>query len=303
MEKSKKHSGQIAAAFGLLLVRLFFSSSHSLADSQKGSGPQFYIKTPNKTFIFDRAELLSRKELVKVKIENDPAYPNKSMEYLAIPVKPLFNGIPLSKNGILQIHCLDGFSAPLSQEKLLNDSKEKSIAYLAIESGDKPWPPLNSPVDAKTAGPFYLIWVNPKYSAIAREEWPYQLAGFEIKKSWHESFPNISPSDQLAQSHPAVRGFQVFAKNCFTCHTMNLQGESKLGPDLNVPMNPVEYLTKNALKTVIRDPQALRFWPQSKMHGFPKDQLSDSELVDLLAYLTHMSHRKRNQNSNITLSK
>jgi hypothetical protein len=65
-----------------------------------------------------------------------------------------------------------------------------------------------------------------------------------------------------------------------------------MGPDLNVPMNPVEYFHITALKTLIRDPQKLRHWPESKMKGFSKKEISDSDLNHLLSYLKYISKRK-----------
>jgi cytochrome c1 len=73
---------------------------------------------------------------------------------------------------------------------------------------------------------------------------------------------------------------------------MNKSGTAEMGPDLNVPMNPTEYLTKTALRMQIRNPQSLRFFPKSRMSAFPAEVLSDKELDDLIAYLTHMAKRK-----------
>jgi hypothetical protein len=65
-----------------------------------------------------------------------------------------------------------------------------------------------------------------------------------------------------------------------------------MGPDLNLPYNPTEYLNTNYLEKLIRNPQNLRQWPQSKMSSFPENVISKEEMGNLLSYLTHMSHRK-----------
>ena len=48
----------------------------------------------------------------------------------------------------------------------------------------------------------------------------------------------------------------------------------------------------DALRRVIRDPQALRRWPAAKMPAFDSKALSDRELAELVAYLRHMADRK-----------
>jgi mono/diheme cytochrome c family protein len=77
-----------------------------------------------------------------------------------------------------------------------------------------------------------------------------------------------------------------------TCHTLNGQGDAKLGPDLNIPHSPTEYLRADMFRTLVRNPQNLRRWPQSKMPGFDTHVLSDRDLDDLEAYLKHMAGRK-----------
>ncbi|MNN34684.1 hypothetical protein D3C81_1484990 [compost metagenome] len=46
------------------------------------------------------------------------------------------------------------------------------------------------------------------------------------------------------------------------------------------------------LRRYIRDPQALRHWPQARMPGFSESALSEAQLDHLLAYLRHMAGRK-----------
>jgi cytochrome c1 len=89
-----------------------------------------------------------------------------------------------------------------------------------------------------------------------------------------------------------MQGFKVFKTNCFSCHTVNRQGNSKIGPDLNVPNNPTEYMHEKYLRIFIRNPQSLRHWPQDRMNGFPPAVINDKELDDLIAYLKYMSSRK-----------
>lgn len=271
----------------ILALSLAFFAHAALAS---GDDPLLTLSSGGQTKTFKRSELLERKDLETLTIDADPAYPGQKMVYKAVPAAALFDGLTVADDAVIQFKCLDGFSAPISKERLLNKSKERSLAYVAIEEASKPWPSIKP--EGPSAGPFYLVWPNPKASFIGPEEWPFQLAAFEVKGTLEALYPKIFPDKKLKATDPARRGLAVFTKNCFACHTLNKQGASEVGPDLNVPMNPTEYLTKTALRMQIRDPQSLRHFPKSKMSAFPASILSDKELDDLVAYLGHMAKHK-----------
>jgi mono/diheme cytochrome c family protein len=73
---------------------------------------------------------------------------------------------------------------------------------------------------------------------------------------------------------------------------MNGGGEAAVGPDLNLPMNPVEYFQPQALRRYLRDPASVRSWPDQKMPAIRRDQLADAELERVIAYLQHMASRR-----------
>ena len=90
-----------------------------------------------------------------------------------------------------------------------------------------------------------------------------------------------------------LRGYAVFKRTCFACHTMNGAGDARLGPDLNLPWNPTEYLRPDLLRGFIRNPQTLHRWPEAKMQGFPTTKgMSDADLDAVLAYLRYMAKHK-----------
>jgi len=269
--------------FFSILLLVFYSTNGS------ASKPTLKINGNERTLSFSRSALLARKDATTIEIPEDPAYPNKKMNYRVVPVASLFNEVKIPASATIQFECMDGFSAPISKDQLLNVSPEGSIAYIAVEPAHQKWPSLKPGVNDKTAGPFYLVWKNPKKSKIGTEEWPFQLAGFTVKESTESRFPNIAPRSKLAGID---RGYKIFLKNCFACHTMNREGESQLGPDLNVPMNPIEYLGEENLKKQIRNPQDLRTWPQARMNGFSEAVISNDELNDLVAYLKQMATQK-----------
>lgn len=254
--------------------------------------PVFQIKSPDGAVKYKRSELLARKDATTLTLEDDPTFPGRKMTYRAVPLYKLFEGIKIPKEAVMDFECLDGFSAGIETERLLNSSPSGSIAYLAIEQPKEKWPEVSYGHDGRTPAPYYLVWVNPKLSNIGPEEWPYQLSGFSIKEPITARFPNIAPDQSISKDDPIRRGFKLFTKHCFACHTMNKQGLAQMGPDLNVPENPTEYLTENGFETLVRNPQNLRYWPQAKMSPFSTKDLPPNEFSDLVAYLKHMAKRK-----------
>ena len=204
----------------------------------------------------------------------------------AVPVANLFKDISVAEDEVIIFKALDGFSAPLSRDRLLNQDKAKAIAYVAIEWPEK-WPKLSK--RKPSAGPFYLVWENPKASQIVSDEWPFMLSSLEVSGTLKSMYPKIFPKTKNLK---VAAGFKHYLKNCLACHKINGQGTSNFGPDLNKPMNPVEYFKPSALKKYIREPKSLRTWSGLMMPGFAKKDLSDKDINDLISYLRHMSKHK-----------
>ena len=237
--------------------------------------------------IYRTEQLLQRSDVRTIDVPGDVAF-HHAMRYRAIPVTALLGGITAGDH--LQFVAADGFAAEIPADLLLN--RQGSEAWLAIDDPAQPWP---LPAGSKGgAGPFYLVWTRPEAAGISPEQWPYQLAAIRKLDNVATRFPAILPDPALPADNPARRGFAVFQRTCFACHTLNGEGDARLGPDLNIPHNPTEYLRPDLLRAFIRDPQSLRRWPEAKMQGFPTQQsLSDADLDALLAYLRHMAGRKR----------
>jgi mono/diheme cytochrome c family protein len=273
-------SGLLLLAVGLL------PQSASSAEVE----PTVTIKAGDQARTYTRSQLLGMPQTENVVVKKDPAYPGQSLTYRAVPLSLLFEGFKLTDSNTLLFKCLDGFSAPISVPRVLNRDPKKSRAFLAMETPTKPWPNLKS---GKTAGPFYVVWENPEASNVGTEEWPFQVIGFEVKASFEEQFPNVAPDPKISELDPIRRGYLAFQKTCFACHTLNGEGASHLGPDLNLPMNPTEYFKEGMIKKLVRNPQSLRHWPESKMPALGRDAISDRDLEDVIAYLRHMSRRKK----------
>lgn len=270
------------------LVISFVSFSVFAAEAE----PSLLIKYDNQTKLFSRSQLLASPEMKTIRIENDPFY-HRSMNYKAIPVALLFKDIKMANDATIQFVALDGFSAALPKDKLLNTSSNRAIGFIAIEPTEGTWPPLKPGSDNKTAGPFYLVWIHPEKSEIATpEDWPFQLSGFTIGESFASQFPHVIPASTIPANDPIMLGFKVFKTNCMTCHTMNREGTGTIGPDLNVPYNPTEYIQKDFLRKFIRNTQSVRSYPQDRMTPFPASVISDEELDHLITYLTYMADHK-----------
>ncbi|OOG48048.1 cytochrome c [Rhodanobacter sp. C01] len=229
--------------------------------------------------------LLKRHDARTISVPADVAFEH-TMQYRAVPLAALLKGIGPGDH--LQFVASDGFAAEIPAEIILNH--RGSEAWLAIEDPAHPWPALGK--DHGHAGPFYVVWTQPRAAHIGPEQWPYQLATIRRMDSVARRFPAIVPDSSLPADSEVQHGFVVFQHTCFACHTLNGEGDARLGPDLNIPHNPTEYLRADLLRAYIRNPQSLRQWPQAKMQGFDTQALSDADLDALLAYLRHMAGRK-----------
>lgn len=234
---------------------------------------------------YSSAELLAHPASRVLEIPADVSY-KRAMRYRALPLAELLPGVKPGDH--LQAVADDGFAAELSAAALLD--APGSRAWLAVEDPAAPWPPLGKA--GRSAGPFYLVWSNPAAEQIGPEQWPFRMVRLRVLASVAERFPAMRPDPALAADDPVNLGFAQFQKHCLACHRLNKQGDAAFGPDLNLPYNPTEYLRADLLRRYIRDPQALRYWPQGRMPGFDEAALSEAQLDQLLAYLRHMAGRK-----------
>jgi mono/diheme cytochrome c family protein len=237
---------------------------------------------------YSTAALLAHPSATNITVAQDVSY-KKPMTYRAVPASVLLAGLP--REDTVRFVAADGFAASIPAGLLMAASEDAPRAYLAIEPANAPWPPLKA--DAKeTAGPFYLVWLRTDRGRISPEQWPYQIATIEDVPPVAVRFAGLAPAAGVPVNDPIRRGFAVFSASCLPCHTLNLMGDARVGPDLNVPFSPTEYMREDFLRMQVRNPQALRSWPAAKMPGFDLNAMTEKELDDLLAYLYYMSKRK-----------
>ncbi|WP_322051602.1 c-type cytochrome [Paraburkholderia bannensis] len=251
--------------------------------------PVIEITIGNQTQSFSQAQLLARSDAADIRVARDVAY-GASTAYRAVPLADLLEGASLPADSVLEARATDGFAAQLPMDLVRNRDAAKAVAWLAVEDPAHPWPKL--PGKPVGAGPFYLVWVGSQAASVRSEQWPYQIAKLATQPSPSARWPVLAVDPALPATDPVRAGQSLFITQCLACHRLNHAGSADTGPDLNVPMNPVEYFQPAALHRYIRNPASVRDWPGRAMPAFPPEQLSDREIDLIVAYLAYMAQRK-----------
>jgi mono/diheme cytochrome c family protein len=267
-------------AFGCLLL---------LSGVARSTEPTLEIEVGAEKRSFTRDELLARPDAATIEVAKEVTS-GAPMTYRAVPAAALLSGLTFPPGSVMEAVAIDGFAAQIPLDLMLNTDESKAIAWIAIEPADRPWPKV--PGKDYTAGPFYVVWTKPEASGIRSEYWAYQLAKLQTQLLPEARWPALAVDQALPADDPARAGQALFIAQCLPCHKMNGGGASDMGGDLNLPMNPTEYMTEKGLHALIRDPKSVRFWPGMKMGGLPPDLLSDREIDLIVAYLKHMTGRK-----------
>jgi mono/diheme cytochrome c family protein len=254
--------------------------------------PLIKLTVGGKTQSFSQAELLARPDAAEIHVPQDVAY-GTSVTYRAVPLADLLDATALPADSVLEARATDGFAAQLPMDLVRNRDPAIAVAWLAVEDPAQPWPKL--PGKPISAGPFYLVWIGSGAASVRSEQWPYQIAQLATQPSPSARWPALAVDPALPATDPIRAGQSLFITQCLACHRLNHAGSADTGPDLNVPMNPVEYFQPAALRRYIRNPASVRDWPGRTMPAFPQDQLSDREIDLIVAYLAYMAQRKVGQ--------
>ncbi|SDD46590.1 Cytochrome c [Cupriavidus sp. YR651] len=274
----------IAKAVGALGCAMAF-----LASSASAEPVTLVISADTQQRSWTVDALLKDRRLTNVTVEDENL--KRRLTFRAIPVAALLRGMPVAADATATTAASDGYVSHLPMRLLLADSADAPRAWLAVENPARPWPRLKG----QSIGPFRLIWTLPSghaASVVNESLWTYNIVRINITASPAERFAAIRPAADQPADGPVMRGFTTFQRVCFSCHSMNKVGDAHLGPDLNVPYSPVEYLGDDKLVKLIRDPQSLRWWPDARMSAIDEKTLSEADLKDLLLYLHHMAGRK-----------
>jgi mono/diheme cytochrome c family protein len=235
---------------------------------------------------FTAAELLARPDAATLEIPDDPAY-GGSMTYRAVPLLALLGDRVEERFDTIEARAADGFVSQIPLALVQKGTSGGSVAWIAVEDPVAPWPAL--PGKTAGGGPFYLVWQHPELSGIGNEQWPYQLASLTGTESPAHRWPQMAVASDLPEDAPARLGQAVFTAQCLPCHRMKGAGASDIGPDLGQPMSPTQYMSAEGLRALIRNPKAVRTWPQQMMPAFDAAKLPDADLDALVAYLAAMA--------------
>jgi mono/diheme cytochrome c family protein len=238
---------------------------------------------------FTRDELLARPDAAIIAVPKDVTY-GAPMTYRAVPAAALLSGLTFPPGSVIEAVAADGFAAQIPLDLVLNTDPSKSIAWVAIEPADRPWPKISR--KGYTAGPFYIVWTGADVARIRSEYWAYQLAKLQSQLLPVARWPVLAVNEGLPADDPVRAGQTLYIAQCLPCHKLNGAGASDVGPDLNLPMNATEYMTETGLHALIRDPKSVRTWPGQKMNGWPPELLGDNDIDRIIAYLKHMAGRK-----------
>lgn len=259
----------------------------SLAMPVAAANPTLEIVVDSDRHVVTRDALLARSDTTDIHVPADIAY-GKPMSFRAVPLRALLEGLSLPGGSVIEAVASDGFAAHVPVDLLTNADPAKAIAWLAIEPAAIPWP--NLPGKQVSAGPFYIVWTGAQAKSISSEYWAYSTIKLVSALPPVVRWPQLAVDD--GATHKARTGQELFIAQCLPCHMIDGAGSSDIGPDLNTPMNPTRYMTRQGLHALIRDPKAVRRWPNQTMPGFSEEQVSDQAIDAIIDYLSHIAGRK-----------
>jgi len=208
--RTHQHQFSLLISFirGLFCVFLYFSvTSISLAQEA-----QLTIDDGRKVTVWSQKELFSHPDTRQIIIKNDPSY-HREMHYRALPVLSVLPD--LASIDTLQFVALDGFVANLKGRELAG----AGMPMIAIEDYQHRWPDLpnlssaGDKSQALSAGPFYLVWLNPVQGKIGNEQWPYQIKAIKAAQRLEQRFPQMLPqATKPLLKAQTLRGMAVYLK-------------------------------------------------------------------------------------------
>lgn len=219
-----------------------------------------------------------------ITVDNDPVY-HSTKRYEAVPLLHLLETHTAIKNLDAEkyqivFECIDGYKPMMPLQKFLSVK-----SFLAVRDTDAPkgelWSKIIKDGNEMKAAPFYLVYqdVSAKETDL---EWPYNLIKIHLVPN-DENIAFLFPKE----NSKAELGYELFKKNCVTCHAINKIG-GNMGPELNYPKSVTEYWNKKQLKAFILNPPSFR-------HGvkMPKPaNLNSKDIDEIVYYLEYMANHK-----------
>ncbi|MBW2389449.1 MAG: hypothetical protein JRG89_13565 [Deltaproteobacteria bacterium] len=278
----------VALLLGLWSV-LGATAPTSRADADDAPGLTFSLRGRlQSTRALDELEALAS----AIEIRVFEPYEARPATFRALPFNQILDAIygeAWRQEEELLLTCRDGYQPSFPVRRLIDykawlafeRSDAATFSILKLESGER------RSVDLS---PYYLVWENLEDLELRNQGdygWPYQLVGVDLIRA-QDRYPSMTPP---AEASPEVQsGFAAFRVHCSRCHAINGEGGG-VGPELNHPLNPVEYREAKWLQQWIRDPASLV--PTARMPALNRE-LADRDRVieEILAYLGAISKHK-----------
>lgn len=198
-------------------------------------------------------------------------------------------GASWREHEVILFTCRDGYQPTIPVRRVL-----RKRGFLAIERpGDVGFTILKYEEGKEKRvelGPYYVIWENLDDARVRGEGdygWPYQVVQIDLV-SFRSHFREMAPPTDA--SAEVLAGFEAFVVHCSKCHTINGHGGA-IGPELNYPANPTEYMKGPWLRKWIEDPTSMRLAP--RMPPLNPELPDRSRIADeIVAYLETMALHK-----------
>ncbi|MGB5413471.1 MAG: cytochrome c [Polyangiales bacterium] len=233
-----------------------------------------------------------KKNVKPLRLEVSEPYEHAKVMFTALPLERVLDeayGPSWRTHEAILFHCRDGYEPTIPVRRVLDHR-----AFLAIDRpGDVGFTILKDEQGTTRRiplSPFYVIWENLDNARVRIEGdygWPYQVVRIDLV-SFQSRFQEMAPP---AHSSPNVLvGFNAFVAHCSKCHAINGRGGA-IGPELNYPANPTEYLKEEWLRKWIDDPTLMRIAP--RMPPLNPDLPDRARIIDeIIAYLGAMASHK-----------
>ncbi len=187
-----------------------------------------------------------------------------------------------AEGGEVEFRAVDGYEVRLPLSQLARES-----AFLVYADAELP---SFSPIGPRASdpGPLYLVWQGEKHTDLTTHPRPYSVVALRMVGAEKLRF---GPQDGFAEGSLERRGEELFESRCIRCHALNQAG-GKVGPDLNVPRNILEYRAEADVIAYIRDPRAFRYGSMPS-----HTDLSHDDLSALVQFLRAMQKFKKDPGS------